>query len=103
MTETVNTPVSTRKRNFITILICFAGIAANLMLSGLCGKMKLPLYLDTVGTIAAAIIGGPLPGVIVGFFTNIFKSFTDISSLYYGIINVLIALAAAFLAKQIEM
>ena len=70
------------------------------MLSGLCGKMKLPLYLDTVGTIAAAIIGGPLPGVIVGFFTNIFKSFTDISSLYYGIINVLIALTAAFLAKK---
>ena len=100
MTETVNTPVSTRKRNFITILICFAGIAANLMLSGLCGKMELPLYLDTVGTIAAAIIGGPLPGVIVGFFTNIFKSFTDISSLYYGVINVLIALAAAFLAKK---
>ena len=89
-----------KRRNVITMLICFAGIVVNLLLSTLCGKLELPLYLDTVGTIAAAIIGGPLPGVIVGFFTNFFKSFSDPASLYYGIINVIIALAAAFFARK---
>ena len=100
MTNSKPKMFSARKRNLITLLICLAGIAVNLVLSNICGKLELPLYLDTVGTIAAAIIGGPLPGVIVGFFTNLFKSFTDMSSLYYGIINVLIALAAAFFARK---
>ena len=91
---------STKKRNIITLLICIAGIGVNILLSKICGKFEFPLYLDTVGTIAAAIIGGPLPGVIVGFFTNFFKSFTDVSSMYYGVLNVLIALAAAYFAKK---
>jgi response regulator RpfG family c-di-GMP phosphodiesterase len=98
--KTKTAVVSTRNRNCITVLICFAGIILNLLLSYACGKLGLPLYLDTVGTIASAIIGGPLPGVIVGFFTNFFKSFSDPVSMYYGVINVLVALAASYFSKN---
>lgn len=84
----------------ITIALCAAGIIVNLSFCKICEVFSLPLYLDTIGTIASSIMGGSLPGVIVGLFTNILKSFTDSSALYYGIINVLIALAASILSKK---
>ena len=65
-------------RNLITVFLCMAGIAVNLLLSTLAAKLELPLYLDTVGSITVAVLGGSLPGVIVGFATNVFKSITAI-------------------------
>lgn len=88
------------KNNLIAILMCLAGIAVNLLCSTAAAKLNLPLYMDTVGTVFAAVMGGPLPAVIVGFFTNIFKSIQDSSALYYGVLNVLIALAAAYFARR---
>ena len=95
--------LSDRKRNrqnFAAVLICAAGVAFNLLLGSAISKLGLPLYLDTVGTITIAIIGGYLPGVLVGFVTNIIKSFSDQSSLYYGVLNVMIAVAATRLAGR---
>ncbi len=88
------------KHNYITILLCLAGIAVNLILSELTGRLQLPLYLDTVGSVSVAIMGGYLPGVIVGFATNFLKSISDPSAIYYGILNVLIALTASLFAKK---
>ncbi len=80
------------------MLFCVAGVALNLLLNTLVSALGFPLYLDTVGTVTVAAIAGYLPGVIVGFVTNIIKSLSDSSSLYYGALNVLIALFAARLA-----
>ena len=88
------------KHNYITILLCIAGIALNLVLSGLSGKLGLPLYLDTVGTIGVAIMGGYLPGVFVGFVTNMLRSIAEPSARYYAFLNVVIALSASMIAQQ---
>ena len=93
----------TRKQNLIAVILCIVGVAVNLICSSLVSLTGFPLYLDTVGTVSAAIMGGYLPGVIVGFLTNVFKSFSDPASLYYGILNVLIALCAAFFAQYRKM
>ncbi len=90
-----------RKRQILTAsLLCAAGVILNLLLSSVAAALKLPLYLDTVGTVAVAIMGGYLPGVLVGFATNIVKAVIDPSAIYYGVLNVLIALFAAFLGKR---
>ncbi|MBR0484636.1 MAG: HD domain-containing protein [Oscillospiraceae bacterium] len=91
-----------KKRNLITVFLCIAGIAVNLLLSMLTGVLNLPLYLDTVGSIVSAILGGYLPAVIVGFTTNVLKSISDPASLYYGVLNVLIAVSAAWFAQKEE-
>ena len=88
------------RQNISALCICVAGIALNLLLGMLVSMLGLPLYLDTVGTVAVAAMGGYLPGIAVGFATNIIKSFSDFSSLYYGVLNVLIAAAAAYLARR---
>ena len=81
-------------QNFTAWTVFAIGIAVNLILSATVTYFKLPLYLDTVGTILAAVIGGYLPGVAVGFSTNLIKNFYDPSSIYYGVLNVIIAVAA---------
>ncbi len=80
--------------------MCVTGIALNMVLSSVMSAFELPLYLDTVGTIAVAVMGGYLPGVVVGFFTNLLKAISAPSSLYYGVLNVLIAVVAAFAAER---
>lgn len=90
----------TKKHNLISVLLCIVGVVVNLLFSSLAGLTGLPIYLDTVGTVSVAIMGGYLPGVIVGFLTNLFKSISDPASLYYGILNVMIALCAAYFAHS---
>ncbi len=77
------------------ILVCMIGIAVNLLLSSMSTKLQLPFYLDSVGTIFAAAVGGTLPGVLVGLVTNLLKSISDVPSIYYGTLNVMIAVAVA--------
>ena len=100
MKQTTFTPVSRRSWNIRAALLCAAGIAVNLLLGEAAGRLGLPLYLDTVGTVVCAAAGGYLPAVIVGFATNMLKAVSDPSSMYYGVLNVLISVAAAWTAKR---
>ncbi len=95
------TPERVRKSSNLTaILLCGAGVGLNMLLSILTTALDLPLYLDTVGTIIASILGGYLPGVIVGFTTNLLRSIIEPAAIYYGVMNVLVALVAAFFAER---
>ncbi|MBO4903770.1 MAG: HD domain-containing protein [Lachnospiraceae bacterium] len=89
-----------KKQNLVALYTIVAGIALNMTLSSITAALDLPLYLDTVGTVTVAVLGGYLPGVIVGFATNLLKTISDPSSLYYGVLNVLIAVFAAFFAER---
>ena len=96
--KTAGQPV--KRTGLTALLLCAAGVVLNFLLSTLVTILDLPLYLDTVGTIAVAVMGGYLPGVVVGFVTNLVKAAIDPASVYYGVLNVLIAYAAAFFAEQ---
>lgn len=89
-----------KNHNITAIVMCAAGIALNVLLGALTTAFNLPLYLDTVGTVVVTILGGALPGAFVGFMTNIINFFTDSSAIYYGVINVLIAIFAGVLADR---
>lgn len=89
-----------RRSNLAALLLCAAGTALNIVLNTIVTALDLPLYLDTVGTVIVAVMGGYLPGVIVGFATNIVTAISNPTSIYYGVLNVLIALLAAFLSSR---
>ncbi|MBO4374387.1 MAG: HD domain-containing protein [Lachnospiraceae bacterium] len=89
-----------KKQNIAALCVCILGVGLNLLLGQIVAALGLPLYLDTVGTVLAAVLGGYLPGVLVGFATNILKSISDPSSLYYVSLNVLIAFFATFLYRH---
>ena len=95
----MKTFVSAHKLVQIIILIVI-GIVINRLLADLAIYFQLPLYLDSVGTIVVAVIGGFSPGAIVGFLTNFIGGFVDSSTFYYGTINVMIAVCAGIAARR---
>ncbi|MBO4494414.1 MAG: HD domain-containing protein [Clostridiales bacterium] len=99
--------VMTNKKDFsqriLRILALFiVGVSINILLSEISSRLGLPLYLDAVGTVMTAFVGGSLPAIAVGYLTNIFRTFLqhDASSIYYGALNVMIAVVAAGFSRR---
>ena len=61
-----------------------------------------PLFIDDIGTILSAVLGGYIPCITVGFFTNIIVGISDPYTMYYCVISVLIAVAAVSFAEKMR-
>ena len=84
----------------ILLLVCAVGIGINLICNLIADAIGIPLFLDTIGTILASCLGGYLPGIIVAIATNYLKELTHDYSVYYGIVNVLIAVVTVYFHKK---
>ena len=82
------------------LILCAACLLINLGGVRLALWLNLPLFLDCIGTVLAAVIGGYIPGMAVGFLTNAINGLADPTTAYYGVLNVSIALAAALCAQR---
>ena len=82
------------------VLFVFAVLLLNIIPSKTALALNLPLFLDSIGTVFAAMLGGNLPAVIVGFCVNAINGISDITTLYYGIISILIGVAAALFQRN---
>ncbi len=82
------------------MIVIVAAVLLNVLLSFANYKTGMPIYLDTVGTIAVSAVGGIFPGVMTAILTNIFCCLFDITSVYYAFLNALVAiLTANFIRK----
>lgn len=88
------------ERALKSLRIIAAGILINLVGVYLAKRFGWPLFLDAIGTLLAAILGGLLPGIVVGFTSNAINSIADPITLYYGILSVLIAIVAYYAAMR---
>ena len=91
---------SKKKYIIFTTAITVFGVSLNLVLGNIVSRFELPLYLDSIGTMFTAVVGGIAPGMFVGFMTNLIRGFSYSSSFYYGTINVLIAFIAGVAADK---
>ncbi len=85
-----------KQTGMVASLICViaACIALNLLGKSINDMIGLPLYIDNIGTLLSALIGGYVPCITVGFLTNIIGGFTNEYTAYYCVISVFIAVAA---------
>lgn len=81
-------------------LLILAGLLINLLFSRLAIVLNLPLYLDSIGIILTASVGGYIPGIIVGYVSNMINGISDPVTVYYGTLSVFIAVIAAFGAHR---
>ena len=86
-------------RNNTAILLCIGGILLNLVLSTAVSVFGLLVYLDTVGTVAVAVKGGYLPGVIAGFTTNFITGNAGIEA---GVVNTVCLSKMCISARKIR-
>ena len=87
-------------RQLRLILLCAVGLAINVLLAKVPLALKLPLYLDNVGSALAAALGGYIPGIVVGFLTNLINGIGSPDTTYYGSLTVLIAICSAWFAER---
>ena len=91
----------TERRDLRAVIsLCAAALALNLIGSFVAAQLNLPLFLDTGGTIFIAALGGYLPGIAVGFFTNLLKSVVEPAQMYFCSISVAVAIITTFLARK---
>ncbi|HHT88063.1 MAG TPA: ECF transporter S component [Clostridiales bacterium] len=72
--KTKMTFVEGLKAQFTTKSLVLIPIAVGINLIGgsLCATLKLPLFMDMIGTIITAVLAGPWVAALVGLLTNIF-------------------------------
>ncbi len=82
------------------ILLCAVCLLINFLGVRFALKFSLPLYLDGIGIVLAAVLGGYIPGIMVGFLSNLINGISDYTTMYYGVISVLIAVAVAWFSRK---
>lgn len=82
--------------SFISIAIAINLIGANLALF-----LRLPIYLDTIGTLLIAVILGPWYAASTAFLSVLINWMTtDIFSLYYSPVAIVVAIITGILIKR---
>ena len=81
------------------ILVIAIALLLNIIPAKLVTHFELPVFFDCLGTILTAMMCGNMAAVIVGFISNAINGLSDAVTLYYGVINVLIA-GCAYLFYQ---
>lgn len=82
------------------LALCAVCLAINVLGAKLAIWLKLPLYLDNIGSALAAALGGSVPGMAVGFLTNLINGIQSSSTVYYASLTVLIAIASMWFASR---
>lgn len=75
-------------------------VLINFMLPRLASNYGVPLYLDNVGTLMAAVLGGYLPGIVVGYLNNIINMQGNPGNAYYVVLSTMIAACGTYFGRK---
>ena len=75
-------------------------VGINLIGGTLCSTLKLPLFLDMIGTMVVACLSGPWVAALTGFLTNVFLALVaNPVNLPYAVVSVLCGLVVGYMVK----
>lgn len=86
--------------SLLAILLIPIAIAVNFVGGSLALALKLPLFLDSIGTFLVAMLAGPLVGALTGFLSLAFVSATDPTSLPWTIQATIVGAFVGILARH---
>jgi energy-coupling factor transport system substrate-specific component len=86
--------------SLMAILLIPIAVAINFIGGSLALALKLPLYLDSIGTFIVAMLAGPWVGAVTGFLSLLGVSITDPSSLPWALLASLVGLVVGLLARS---
>lgn len=85
--------------SMLAILIIPVGVAVNFVGAQIAAVLKLPMYLDTIGTIFASMLCGPWVGATTGLLTNVVTGIANPVNFAFIPINIIVGLLVGFLAR----
>ena len=96
----------TRDLSTATLSLMAVAIAINVVVGSLTVALRLPLYMDSIGTILVGALAGPWAGALTGVLANILWSFLPIPggagpvAAFFAPVAAVIGLMAGFWASQ---
>ena len=93
------------KFNAACLVLIPACIGINYLGKLFASVLKLPLWLDSIGTCIGAVLGGPVIGAICGAANNLIYGFTtgDAITLIYALTSLCIGVAVGIMARLGQM
>lgn len=92
-------------RKITVMQICFLGIATALNVVGanIALLLRLPIYLDSLGTVLSAVMLGPVYGMVPGILSGVISGCTsDIYSFYYIPVQMVVGVMAGIFYQKIR-
>ncbi len=101
-TKQTDRTIDYKSRRYFAFQILFftVTIVINFVLPRTASALGIPLYLDNVGTLLAAVLGGYLPGIFVGYLNNIINMQGNPGNAYYVVLSTLIAASGTYLGAK---
>jgi len=91
------------RRNFntITLVLIPVAIAINIAVGQLIYTLKIPLYLDSIGTVLVGVLAGPLAGALTGLISNLVWGLSGLNVTYapFAAVAAVIGLLAGVFAE----
>ncbi len=90
------------KKDFSTITLTLMAVAIvlNIVLGQVVSLLKLPIFLDSIGTVLVALLAGPWAGALTGLLTNlIWGLISDPVAAAFAPVALIIGLVAGLCAK----
>ncbi len=92
---------STPRKIFAFTVLIIIGTGVNFTGADFVNQLSLPMYLDSIGTIIAAMFGGYVPGIAVGLLSSFINGIlTDPKASSYGMLSTFIAIFAAWASEK---
>ena len=85
-------------RRFIPVLLS-AGVALNVLGGLAVDFLKLPIFLDTAGTMLVAVVAGPWWGALTGGLSNLLLSFWIPDDLWFGLANASVGITVGYIVR----
>lgn len=90
-----------KNNNTFKLVIMALGVVFNIAGGFIAVGLKLPIYLDTIGTFMSAFFFGPIAGILTGAVTSIINGVSfDPVYLYFMPVQIIIGLTAGVLYKK---
>ena len=77
----------TGHNRLLRVGLIFGGILFNVVMSFFSHKYGLPIYLDTIGTMLVALVGGLFPAIVTAVLSNVFGTLFSSEVIYFGFEN----------------
>lgn len=91
------------KKDFTTLSVVMipVAIAINIVVGQLIYAAKVPLYLDSIGTVLVAVLAGPWVGALTGLLTNMVWGLSGLNPIYtpFAAVGAVIGLLAGLFAE----
>jgi energy-coupling factor transport system substrate-specific component len=88
-----------RDFNTVTLVMIPVAIAINIAVGQLALAIKIPLYLDSIGTVLVGVLAGPWAGALTGFLSSLIWTLTGLYTpafAFAGVAAIIGALAGVF-------